>query len=216
MATATEIIKFFEMQIGHFSDRSARWLFQNREFVRGLFEILAGHLAPRINFSELKLIERSFLADNLEELVADLVFRVPFRDESGTDELFIYILVEHQSTVDTKMAMRVLSYMINILALQRREWIANNVPESERHYAPVIPIVFYTGEQKWNAPLTLDALMDVPDVLSEFIPKFKILLLDVKATDPRDVNANRASVGVVANRFAKGKCERGRDKACVN
>ena len=82
------------------------------------------------------------------------------------------------------MAFRVLSYMVNILALQRREWEANNVPENERRYAPVIPIVFYTGEQRWNAPLALDALMDGPDVLSEFIPKFKILLLDVKATAP--------------------------------
>ena len=86
MALTAGIIKFFGMQIEHFSDRSARWLFQNREFVQGLLQIVAGHLAPRIDFSQLKLIERSFLADNLEELVADLVFRVPFRDESGTDE----------------------------------------------------------------------------------------------------------------------------------
>ena len=184
MAKATEIIKFFEMQLGHFSDRSARWLFQNREYLQGLLQIVARHLVPWIDFSQLKLIERSFLADNLEELVADLVFRVPFRDESGTDELFIYILVEHQSTVDKQMAFRVNSYMNQILALQRREWVTNNIPESEWRYAPVIPIVFYTGEQRWNAPLTLDALMDVPDVLSEFIPKFKILLLDVKATAP--------------------------------
>ena len=106
-------------------------MFQNREYVRGLFEILAGHLVPRIDFSQLKLIERSFLADNLEELVADLVFRVPFRGESGTNELFIYTLVEHQSTVDVKMAVRVLSYMVQILALQRREWAANNIPESQ-------------------------------------------------------------------------------------
>ena len=184
MSTITEIIKFFEMQIGHFSDRSARWLFQNREFLRGLFEILAPPLVPRIDFSQLKLIERSFLADNLEELVADLVFQVPFRDESGTDELFIYILVEHQSTVDKKMAFRVLSYMVNILALQRREWATNNVPESQQRYSPVIPIVFYTGERRWNAPLTLDAIMDVPDILSRFVPKFDILLLDVKGTEP--------------------------------
>jgi predicted transposase/invertase (TIGR01784 family) len=119
MANATEIIKFFDTPIGHFPDRIARWLFQNREYVRGLFEILAGHLVPRIDFSQLKLIERSFLADTLEELVADLVYRVPFRSESGTNELFIYILVEHQSTVDTKMAVRVLSYMIS------RFWLCN-------------------------------------------------------------------------------------------
>ena len=197
MTLTSEIIKFFDTPIGHFSDRSARWLFQNRAYVRGLFEIVAGHLAPRIDFNQLKFIERSFLADNLEELVADLVFRVPFRDESDTDELFIYILIEHQSTVDTKMPFRVLSYMVNILALQRREWVANNVPESQQQYRPVIPILFYTGEQRWNAPLTINALMAVPDVLSEFIPKFKILLLDVKSTEPATLTQTGHPLGWV-------------------
>ena len=175
------------MQLGHFSDRSARWLFQNREYLQGLLQIVARHLVPWIDFSQLKLIERSFLADNLEELVADLVFRVPFRDESGTDELFIYILVEHQSTVDKQMAFRVNSYMNQILALQRREWVTNNIPESERRYAPVIPIVFYTGEQRWNAPLALDALMDVPDVLSRIYSEIQNPTFGRKGNSPRYV-----------------------------
>ena len=183
MANVTEIIKFFDMPIGRFSDRSARWLLQDREYVRGLFEILAYRLVPLIDFRRLELINTSFLADDLRERFADIVFKVPLRGESGPKELFIYILIEHQSTVDVKMALRVNSYMNHILDLQSREWESNDVPASQQRLRPIIPIVFYTGEQGWNAPLTLDAIMDIPDVLSEFVPQFKILLLDVKGTD---------------------------------
>ena len=85
------------------------------------------------------------------------------------------------------MAFRVLSYMVNILALQRREWEANNVPENERRYAPVIPIVFYTGEQRWNAPLALDALMDGPDVLSRIYSEIQNPTFGRKGNSPRYV-----------------------------
>ena len=47
--------------------------------------------------------------------------------------------------------------------------------------------MFYTGAQKWTAPLTLDAKMDIPDVLSRFVPKFDTLFLGVKETDESEL-----------------------------
>jgi hypothetical protein len=44
MAEETEILNFFDIRIEHFPDRSARWLFQDKENVRGLVEIVAGEL----------------------------------------------------------------------------------------------------------------------------------------------------------------------------
>ena len=60
----------------------------------------------------------------------------------------------------------------------------NKVPASQRQLCTVIPIVLYTGEQRWTAPLTFDAIMNVPDELSRFVPQYDILLLDIKATAP--------------------------------
>ena len=95
MPEESEIRNFFDARIEQFSDRSARWLFQDRENVRGLIEIVAGELAELIDFSKIIQVNRSFIPDNLREQESDIVFSVPFQSESDTDELLIYILIEH-------------------------------------------------------------------------------------------------------------------------
>ena len=187
MAEESEILNFFDIRIEHFPDRSARWLFQDKENVRGLVEIVAGELVELIDFNQLSQINRSFIPDNLREQESDLVFSVPLRSESETDELLIYILIEHQSTVDSTMGFRVLFYMIQIWDSQRREWESNNVPKSQWRFRSILPILFYTGEQRWNTPLTLNAIMDIPDMFSRFVPTFDILFLSVKETDESDL-----------------------------
>ena len=179
----TELLTFFDFPIEQFADRSIRWLLEDKENVRGLLEIVAENLVSHLDFSQLAHINRSFIPDNLREQESDIVYSVPFHNESETDELLIYILIEHQSTVDTTMGFRVLFYMTQIWDFQRREWESNNVPRSQWRFRPIIPIVFYTGEQRWQTPLSLSALMDLPDTLSEFVPKFNTLFFSVKSTD---------------------------------
>lgn len=183
MIEKTEILNFFDIRIEHFPDRSTRWLFQDKENIRGLLEIVAGELVELIDFSQLSQINRNFIPDNLREQESDLVFGVLLRNESETDDLLIYILIEHQSTVDSTMGFRVLFYMIQIWDSQRREWESKNVPKGQWRFCSILPIVFYTGKQRWNTPLTLNAVMDSPDVFSRFVPQFDILFLNVKETD---------------------------------
>lgn len=187
MKKETETLTFFDFPIARFPDRSTRWLLEDRENVRGLLEIVADHLGAHLDFNQLAHINRSFIPDNLREQESGIVYSGPFRSESKTDELLIYILIEHQSTVDTTMGFRVLFYMTQIWDFQRREWESNNVPRNQWRFRPIIPIVLYTGEQRWQAPLSLSALMDLPDTLSEFVPKFGTLFLSVKDTDAIDL-----------------------------
>lgn len=179
----TEELAFFDFPIEQFPDRSTRWLLEDRANVRGLLEIVADHLVAHLDFSQLVHINRSFIPDNLREQESDIVYSVPFRSESKTDELLIYILIEHQSTVDVTMGFRLLFYMTQIWDFQRREWESSNIPKSQWRFRPIIPIVFYTGEQRWQTPLTLSSVMDLPDMLSEFVPEFNVIFLSVKSTD---------------------------------
>ena len=114
MAEKTEILNYFDIRIEQFPGRSTRWLLEDRENVRGLLEIVANELVERIDFSQITQISRSFIPDNLREQESDMVFSVPFRSESESDELLIYILIEHQSTVDPKRGFRELFYMTQI------------------------------------------------------------------------------------------------------
>ena len=179
----TEIQKLPHFTIEHFPDRSAKWLFQYKHNVQGLLEIVASELVISIDFSRLVPLNRRFISDTLQEQESDMVFSVPFRRGSKTEELLIYILIEHQSTVDATMGIRVLLYMTQLWEAQRRAWESEGVPRSERRLHLILPIVFYTGEQRWNTPLTLAGIMDIPGELSRFVPTFDTLFLNVKETD---------------------------------
>ena len=195
MKEEKEILNFFDIKVEHFPDRSARWLFQDKNNVQGLIGILASELVELIDFCQLTQINRSFIPNTLREQESDIVFRVPLRSDSEKDEILIYILIEHQSTVDTTMGFRVLFYMTQIWDYQRREWDSQNVPNNERRFRPIIPIVYYTGSQQWKTPLTLDARMDTPEALVRFVPKFDSLFLNVKETDEAELTKTDHPLG---------------------
>ncbi len=136
-------------------------------------------------FEQLVLINRSLLPATLREQEADIVYRVPFKSDGdeGAAELLLYLLIEHQSTVDATMGFRVLFYMMLIWDAERRRWAAEKVRRRERVLPPILPVVFYTGERRWEKPLTLEAMMNLPAALSRFVPRFDILFLNLKGTD---------------------------------
>jgi predicted transposase YdaD len=115
-----------------------------------------------------------------------VLLSVPFQentDITDTDALLIYILIEHQSTVDKTMGFRLLSYMVQIWESQRREWETEKRPENERRLQPILPILFYTGDRPWTTPVSLTTIMDVPEILERFVPSFDTLFLGVKETE---------------------------------
>ena len=191
----TEILDLLKKPIENFADRSSRWLFENKENVRGLIEIVASELVEHLDFTQLTQLNRSFVSDTLREQESDILYSVPFHGETRTDELLIYILIEHQSTVDVTMGFRVLFYMTQIWDTQRREWESNNVPKSEWRLHPILPIVFYTGSQQWQTPLSLTSLMDIPEVLSRFVPTYDTLFLSVKETEASDLTKTGHPLG---------------------
>ena len=182
-----ELREFYQSLLTHFPDRSIKWLLQDKENVQGLIEIVAGELADLIDFSQLELQNRSFISKTLREQESDLLFSVPFKSGTEVDELLIYILIEHQSTVDVSMGFRLLFYMMNIWDTQRQQWETDNVPKSEWRLRPILPIVLYSGDRRWMVPLSLTAIMDIPEILTRFVPKFDTLFLSVKETDSHEL-----------------------------
>ena len=175
-----------DTQIEHFPDRSLRRLLQDKEYVRGLVQIIAPDIEAFLDFDRITYEKRSFISKALQERESDVLLSVPFRedtDATDTDALFIYILIEHQSTVDKTMGFRLLSYMVQIWESQRREWETEKRPENERRLQPILPILFYTGDRPWTVPVSLTAIMDVPEILERFVPSFDTLFLGVKETE---------------------------------
>ena len=52
---------------------------------------------------------------------------------------------------------------------------------------PVVSVVFYYGDSPWDGPLSLEEMICLPDdaaELKEYLPRYKVHLVDPKNTDP--------------------------------
>lgn len=69
------------------------------------FHIVAEDIAKQIDYSKVEQVDGTFILDNLRKREADMIFKVPFLNEQKNPkgEFIIYIIIEHQSTVDQIM-----------------------------------------------------------------------------------------------------------------
>lgn len=172
--------------VREFNDRATLWLLEDPHNLRDLLKIRSPQLVEHLNFDRAERINRSFIPPDLQKEESDLLFRVPFvlRSVSGevVGEVWVYVLLEHQSKPDPIMPLRLLSYLLDLWNSMRREWEDANTPLAERRLPVVVPFVFYTGERNWNHSLAFVDMFAVPPGFERFVPSWETLFLDLRRT----------------------------------
>ncbi len=174
-----------------FPDKAIRWLLESPDNVRGLLLAAAPHLVERFDLTRLRQAPRSFVQESLRSREADCVLRVPFRsgEGAGEREVWVYVLIEHQSDPDPWMAFRLLSYMLALWESERRDQEDRGVPAGDRRLSAILPIVLYTGKRPWERLCALADLVDLPSELAAFVPRHDSLFFAVSKADPRSLAA---------------------------
>ncbi len=133
----------------------------------------------RLDFSTLERMANSFVSEDLRERHSDLIWRLRLRgDEDGW--VYLYLLLEFQSTSDPFMAVRLLTY----LGLLLEEIIRREKLKSGDRLPAVFPLVLHNGKGRWRAPLRLESLfVAVPKELRRYLPRLTYLLLDERRLD---------------------------------
>ena len=171
-------------------DASYRLLFSSPALMQAL--LATPWLAPltqAFDLSSLKPVSNDLLSSRLRQRRADLVWQV-----KRTDGTLVYalILLEHQSRVDTHMALRVSTYCHLLMEdiLRRRAASKGLMPA-------LFPVVLYSGVRRWSAPVQLRALIDaVPAPLERFQPAMEYVLVDEGALVGRHAEGtNRTDTG---------------------
>ena len=202
--------------VREFSDRTTLWLLEDPLNLRDLLRIYSPELTEHLDFSQAQRINRSFIPADLQKEECDLLFRVPYllhsnkaaqaqageaetKDEADAEPgppcVWIYLLLEHQSKPDNTMPLRLLSYMLEVWTLQQRGWKDQNTPLTQRRLTPVVPFVFYTGEDRWDAPLSFGSMFDVPPGFERFIPGWETLFLNLHQTPPETLTSFLSAIG---------------------
>ena len=118
----------------------------------------------------LEKVNGSYVSDDLRQRADDIVWRVRW----GDDWLYVYLLIEFQSTVDPWMAVRIMTYV----GLLYQDLIEGKQVPAKGKLPPVLPIVLYNGSSKWTAATDISQLVvDVPGGLSRYRPQLQYLLL---------------------------------------
>ncbi len=131
-------------------------------------------------WSTLKRRDRSFIDSWLRDSESDLLFEV--RRKSDRAPAWLYVLLEHQSTADHWLRLRLLKYSIRIWEEDRRQ------RKDEEYLRPIVPLVLYQGRRgSWTparefAELFAPAVRDWPAV-----PRYAHLLLDQTQAQPEDL-----------------------------
>lgn len=147
---------------------------------------LPQEVSQALNWSTLKLLEGSFVDEDLRRSEADLLYEV--EHVSGEESVWLYALLEHQSTPDRWMRFRLLKYCCRIwdMNLQQRP-----TPSELR---PIVPLVFYQGERSWSfstefAELFAESMRNWP-----WVPHFSHELLDQSGMQPDEIQGENKTL----------------------
>jgi len=163
-----------------------------RGFVPGIW-------VDALDLSTLERCSGSYVTDDLRDRADDIVWRLRW----GSDWLYVYLLLEFQSSIDAWMAVRIQTY----LGLLYQDLIRAETLSRTGRLPPVLPIVLYNGAKPWNAAETLEPLVEpAPPMLDAYRPRQAYLLLDeqrlAKSGPLRERNLSAALFRLEASRGA--------------
>lgn len=104
---------------------------RKREMIDFLNQFLK--VKKSIDEDEIEVYSTEFITCQYKNKYSDIIYKL--------EKEPIYFLIEHQSTVDNRMIERIGIYIQEIMRKEEKRGL----------YPIVVPIVIYTGEQKWNA-----------------------------------------------------------------
>jgi hypothetical protein len=152
-------------------DHVYKALFSHPEMVRDLLDgFVAGDWLAQLDYASLEKVNSTYVTDDLRGRSDDLVWRVKW----GEDWIYVYLLMEFQSTVDPCMAVRMLAYVALLYQdlIKAKRLIDGKLPR-------VLPLVLYNGFVRWYAKDDVSALIHAePRALDAFQPYLRYLLID--------------------------------------
>jgi predicted transposase/invertase (TIGR01784 family) len=140
---------------------------------------LAEEVSQALNWSTLKLVEGSFVDEDLRRSEADLLYEVAH--VSGEASVWVYVLLEHQSTPDRWIRFRLLKYCCRIWDQSFRE------QPDQRELRAIVPLVFYQGERSWSYSSEFADLFAASVRAWPGVPRFSHGLIDQSGLQPEEV-----------------------------
>ena len=162
-------------------DKFCKETLTRRENAASLFrEGLPEDIAKRADWGTLSIAKESFISPELQERFSDILYTVRVKGAL----VFIYLLFEHQSTVDVWMPLRFFHYLGGIWELFLKQH-----PEETR-LPGIVPILFYHGESPWSVSPQFQDMIAEPELTADYSPRFRHVLMDFSRFGDAEIKGN--------------------------
>jgi len=172
-------------------DASYKRLFSHPEMVADLLRGFVGEAWVReLDLASLERVHASFVTDDFRHRESDVIWRVRHRGHW----VYVYLLLEFQTTVDPFMAVRLMVYV----GLLYQSLIRSGEVSAGGRLPPVLPVVLYNGESPWGAALDVaELVVEVPGGLRAYCPRMRYLLLQERSYKESDLAGMRNLVAAL-------------------
>jgi len=158
-----------------FYDKGMKEFFSHPGVIKQLMETFVKFdFVKDIDFSTIEFLRTTFIRKDYQKRESDLIVSLKYHNE----EIFLYLLIEFQSSVDKWMPLRMLSYVIDFYEyLIKKERKRSNLPV-------ILPVMIYNGEKKWSAETTIRKLIGCDhSELEKFLPGFEYMPFIINQID---------------------------------
>jgi predicted transposase YdaD len=161
-------------------DESYKHIFSHPEVMEDLLRgFVHEEWISEIDCDTLEKVSGSYVTDDLRDREDDIVWRVRLKSRW----VYVYLLLEFQSSVDKWMALRVMVYT----GLLYQDLIKSGACSDPGRLPTVFPVVLYNGVGPWNAARNMrDLIETVPGSLESYRPKHRYFLVDEGRTSEDD------------------------------
>lgn len=142
-------------------DSRYKFLFSHPGFVeRLLTSFVDESFVAEIAFAHLERMNASFVSEEFQQRESDIIWKLPLKGST----VYLFLLLEFQSTVDRRMPLRFLRYIAAFYEAYLDEH------SGIEKLPAVFPLLLYNGDDRWNVPDRIEEMIE-PTIPDRFVPR---------------------------------------------
>ena len=120
---------------------------------------------------------------------------------------FVMLGIEHQDHIHYAMPMRIMGYDYGVYKKQyddnsskyktaegmEADEYLSHMKKTDK-FAPLITVVVYYGEKKWDGAVSLHGMLDIPEEMKGYVNDYKMLLIEAAKSDLSLKNADNVDL----------------------
>ncbi len=163
----------------HIHDKFVKASFSDPDRAISFFEqFLPVSVLNHVNIKSLKVLNESYIQEDLTEHFSDIVFEV----QCANEPIDLVLLFEHKSTPDKNVMIQVGHYIYS-------HWI--KCINEKKPIKLIIPIIYYQGTQKWKKPKLTEHFTYLNDDLIQYLPDFETIFISLNTLSDENIASIR-------------------------